>query len=204
MPVKEPGVAKSRLLPADEPVRPELAIAFLDDVLAALAGAPSIGAIVVVTSSERAARHAATAGAVVVDDPRDPADPLNAAILAGRSACEGDAIAIAADLPCLDAATVEAVLAAAELARPGASFVCDAAGTGTAMLAMPAGCGVRPEFGERSRARHASARAVELAITGSAGARARRDVDTAVDLWDAARIGTGPATRRVLHWSTAP
>lgn len=202
VPVKDPGLAKSRLLPAHEPIRPELAIAFLDDVLTALQDAPSIDAIVVVTSSERAARHAHAAGARVIADPGDPNDPLNGAIRAGMQAAPGAVIAIAADLPCLDGAAVEAVLQAA--CEHPAAFVPDAAGTGTTMLALDSDRSVEPGFGERSRARHAAAGATELTIPGAAGARARRDVDTEIDLWDAARIGVGRATQRVLDWSAAP
>jgi 2-phospho-L-lactate guanylyltransferase len=60
-----------------------------------------------------------------------------------------------------------------------------------------------PAFGERSRARHVQLGYVDLGLDSSAEARrllarARRDVDTQVDLWDAMRIGVGAATSAVL------
>lgn len=200
VPVKPAEEAKSRLLPADDPHRAEFAMAFLEDVLAALSDAP-LRARIVVTSDERAGRIASAHGAQVVPDPEDVGDPLNAAILAGARAAGGDVLALTADLPCLRASTVLAVLEAAG-ATPGSSFVGDAAGTGTTMLAMRDGA--TPAFGPRSRARHASLGYAPLRIPGEDGVRARRDVDTAVDLWDARRIGVGSATGRVLDWSQAP
>ena len=200
IPMKPAEEAKSRLLPADDPHRAEFAMAFLEDVLVALADAP-LRARIVVTADDRARRIALAHGARIVDDPEDPADGLNAAIMAGADAAGGDVLAITADLPCLTSAAVSAVLAAAD-AETGSSFIGDAAGTGTTMLAMRPGA--RPAFGPRSRASHASAGYVPLGIIGADGARARRDVDTAVDLWDAGRIGVGAATQRVLDWSTAP
>ena len=75
-------------------------------------------------------------------------------------------------------------------------FVPDAAGTGTTMLTAAAGTALDPRFGERSCAAHAASGAVRLSPADAAGLR--RDVDTEVDLWDALRLGVGPATAAVL------
>jgi 2-phospho-L-lactate guanylyltransferase len=56
-----------------------------------------------------------------------------------------------------------------------------------------------PAFGRRSRAQHVHDGAAELSLDVP---RARRDVDTAVDLWDACRLGVGPETARLLDTAT--
>lgn len=213
VPVKAIGQAKSRLLPAGNAGRGDLALAFLRDVLTALSHARALTEIIVVSTDEAVRGPARAAGARFLPEGR-PAG-INPAALAGvRQAGTGQRVAvIAGDLPCLDAAAVDHILArAAEHER---SFVCDAAGTGTTMLlaATPARC--EPMFGERSRARHAAAGYAELggyvglggqipddrleALASDAFRRARRDVDTAVDLWDAIRIGVGAATQASLR-----
>jgi len=207
VPVKALGQAKSRLLPAGDAARGELAMAFLCDVLAALGSARDLTEILVVSTDDAVRGPASAAGARFVLEDR-PAG-LNPAATAGlRQAGAGQAVAvIAADLPCLDAPAVDAVLERAQ--EHDRSFVCDAAGTGTTMLmaAQPARC--VPMFGARSRARHARAGFVELEVPSmdeigpgtpaDAFRRARRDVDTAVDLWDAIRIGVGAATLATLQ-----
>ena len=53
VPVKSLPEAKSRLLPPDDPTRPELALSFLQDVLVALHGAHAISDVIVVTDDDR-------------------------------------------------------------------------------------------------------------------------------------------------------
>ena len=83
------------------------------------------------------------------------------------------------------------------------SFVSDAAGIGSTMWCSQTVDG-HSFFGERSRAQHRSAGYMELgALERSAlWARARRDVDTDADLWDALRIGVGPATTDAMRRAT--
>jgi 2-phospho-L-lactate guanylyltransferase len=57
---------------------------------------------------------------------------------------------------------------------------------------VPPGGEFRPAFGGASRARHARAGAVELALDGVPGLRG--DVDTADDLRAAVALGAGPRT----------
>ena len=71
----------------------------------------------------------------------------------------------------------------------------DAAGVGTTLYAVPPGGQFRPMFGGASRARHAAAGAVELALDGIAGLR--QDVDTPEDLRAAVALGVGPRTAEV-------
>ena len=98
--------------------------------------------------------------------------------------------ALTADLPSLRAAELSTALRAA--AATHAAFVPDAAGIGTTLYATTPGGEFRPEFGGRSRARHAAAGAAELALDGVPGLR--RDVDTEQDLRTAIALGAGRRT----------
>ncbi len=86
------------------------------------------------------------------------------------------------------------MLAAA--ARHQTSFLADAAGIGTTLYASVPGAPFDPRFGGRSRAAHRASGATELEVPGVVSVR--RDIDTAVDLWDAMRIGLGPRTESVI------
>jgi 2-phospho-L-lactate guanylyltransferase len=201
VPVKSLPDAKSRLLPDDDPTRPELALAFLEDVLAALDGAAAIAGVVVVTDDERVRRVVdASPARWIAEFPHTGLNP--AAAFGAASLAPGSAVAIVAgDLPCLTSDAVDQVLALAG-ARERA-FMSDAQGIGTTMLLDSVAANCSPAFGERSRARHVQLGYVDLGLDSSAEARrllarARRDVDTQVDLWDAMRIGVGAATSAVL------
>ena len=205
VPVKMLGEAKTRLLPPDDPSRPELALAFVDDCLLALIAAPSITRVRVVSDDERVHRLAARRGAECLTEPAEPG--LNAAARHGLAGLPGRVGVVAGDLPCLTADAVDLVCALADAAPFG--FMSDAQGTGTTMLFAESAAQCRPAFGHRSRARHRSLGAVDLGLDAGPGdrarlVRARRDVDTTVDLADAVRIGVGPATRRVIDWRAAP
>lgn len=76
------------------------------------------------------------------------------------------------------------------------SFLADAAGIGTTLLAAAPGAPFTPRFGGPSRARHAAAGAVELAPGAVPGVR--RDVDTPADLRAARELGPGPHTSAAL------
>jgi 2-phospho-L-lactate guanylyltransferase len=174
-----------------------LSAAFLSDVLLALTGAPNIGKVLVVTDD--AALHTRVDSSVAIHV--TSAEGLNADLMKGLQVISSGPVAvIAADLPCLTSEAMTAVLNLAQhLER---SFVTDAQGLGTTMLlAHDAGACV-PMFGRRSHARHAQAGNVEIQPDSAASAalmsRVRRDVDTALDLWDAIRIGVGPATSAAL------
>lgn len=203
VPVKGFAAAKSRLATVPAPLRADLARAMADDTIAALRAAPSIHSIVVVYDG---VDDFAPAGCVVLPG---PGQDLNAAIrLAARTIAHeapadyGLAI-VAGDVPCLDAASVTSIVRFAD--RYSVSLVSDTAGTGTTMLLATNGRVVpdefQPAFGPHSCAAHVAAGAINLNACPDAphGAlhRARRDVDTEVDLWDARRIGVGPMTRQI-------
>jgi 2-phospho-L-lactate guanylyltransferase len=109
-----------------------------------------------------------------------------------RRSWPGDGIAaLVGDLPALRPDELQAALTAAA-AHPR-SFVPDAPGTGTTLLAVTASVPLDPQFGLDSAARHASGAAVL-----QAGPGLRHDVDTADDLRAAALLGLGPATAAVV------
>jgi 2-phospho-L-lactate guanylyltransferase len=204
VPVKASRDAKTRL--ADHPERSALARAMAQDAVTALLDAERIADVVVVADGVVDTAWART----VIPG---PGSGLNAAIGVGaqwaantRSSAFG-LVVVTADLPCLTADAVDHILALREEAA--VRIVGDAAGTGTTMLLVRDGRTVpkivTPKFGPHSCAAHVEAGAVNLTTEGGIDAndqaallRARRDVDTDVDLWDAIRIGVGPATRAAL------
>ncbi len=143
--------------------------------------------------------------------PEASASGINEAIASVRATCEPNqpVIGILADTPCLTGATLDAVLAQAH--DYDVSFVSDAAGTGSTMWCAQVP-GARSFFGSTlPRSSPSKRRPSELGVTAPGGdeaflwTRARRgDVDTDVDLWDAHRIGLGPATTRAYEQWTAP
>jgi 2-phospho-L-lactate guanylyltransferase len=101
-------------------------------------------------------------------------------------------LAVVGDLPSLRPADVRAVLEqAGALDR---SFVPDAGGQGTTMLAAAGGTALEPLFGADSAARHRASGAIELTAAPSA----RTDVDTISDLARCVELGVGPRTAAVL------
>ena len=196
VPVKAHHEAKSRLA-SDPHGREALSRVFLSDVLTALQGSELIGQIIVVTDED---------DLVVLGTPRIRvkvliSQGLNEDIQQGLDLIDhGPVIVLTSDLPCLTTHALDAVLAFANDHR--LAFVSDAQGLGTTMLLAHDATTCTPLFGVRSHARHAQAGFIE--ITGVepaihvALARARRDVDTGIDLWDAQRIGVGPATSALL------
>jgi 2-phospho-L-lactate/phosphoenolpyruvate guanylyltransferase len=200
VPVKRLALAKSRLYAAGRP-QPEhaaLALALARDTVAAAAAAPSVVRVVVVTDDSEATAAVRDLGALVVPD--EPDAGLNPALAYGASAAAAlapnDGVALlSADLPALRPAELDAALAAA--AAYPRSFVPDAAGSGTTLLAAAPGVPVRPGFGDGSAAGHSASGAVELVGSWPS---VRRDVDTPADLAAAAALGLGPATRA---WTVA-
>lgn len=200
MPVKRLEVAKSRLYAPGRP-RPEhaaLALALTLDTVRAAGANPAVARVVVVTDDPEAAEAVRAAGAVVVAD--EPDAGLNPALAHGAARAAalapGDGVALlSADLPALRPAELAAALEAAA-AHPR-SFVPDAAGSGTTLLAAVPGVPPDPRFGAGSAAAHRGSGAVPL---DGPWPSLRRDVDTPADLAAAAALGLGPATRA---WTAA-
>lgn len=197
IPVKDTGVAKTRLSALTQPVRATLALAFALDAASAALACPVVHEVVVVSNDDLAGRELSALGAHVVRDAAD--DGHNAALTLGVSYARrhepGVAVAaLSGDLPSLRAADLAVAFAAAS-ALPH-WFVADAEGVGTTLLASAAGVPLVPSFGPRSRHDHLMSGAVDLAATGLD--RLRRDVDTVEHLWQAVRLGVGRHTTRAL------
>ncbi len=196
VPVKRLDGAKSRLSTRTAGARRDLSLAFALDTVAAALAADGVDGVHVVTDDPRVADAARVLGGLVVDD--SGADGLNDALRLAervvRGVGAGALAALAGDLPALRPDQLARALALAS-ERPR-SFVPDAAGTGTTLLCAAAGIALDPRFGERSCAAHAASGAARLSPSDAAGLR--RDVDTEVDLWDAVRLGAGPATRALI------
>jgi 2-phospho-L-lactate/phosphoenolpyruvate guanylyltransferase len=197
VPVKRPEVAKTRLADLAGPRRAALARAFAADTIAAALDCSEVAEVIVVTDDLQAARDATDRGAVVVADAPDAG--LNAALRHGAAIAlqrrpAAPVAALSADLPALRANELGEVLRAAAV-HP-VSFVGDVAGIGTTLYAVTDPTTFEPRFGGRSRAAHRASGAVEIDRTGIG--TVRRDVDTAVDLWDAVRLGVGASTAEQL------
>ena len=213
VPVKLLADAKSRLHVHHR--RAELALAFFSDVLAAVRAAAPVEQILVVGDEPAVqALVQEIADTRVHLIPQGATPGLNPAIrhAAAQLPPAARVAVIASDLPCLDGETVTMVLKLA--ASHPRAFVTDTQGLGTTMLCQTDGTALDPAFGTRSRARHRQLGYVELTdgdVSPSGDdairerwARAHRDVDTAVDLWDAERIGVGSSTARILSADGEP
>jgi 2-phospho-L-lactate guanylyltransferase len=145
-----------------------------------------------VADDPAAARAATSLGARVVPD--RPGAGLNAALRFGADAVAGydrPRAALAADLPALRPDELTTALSLAWRR----SFVADAEGSGTVLLAAPPGVPLDPRFGAGSAAAHAASGAD--ALTGD-WPGLRRDVDTPADLRAVLELGAGPYTSAVI------
>ncbi|WP_018351031.1 2-phospho-L-lactate guanylyltransferase [Longispora albida] len=196
IPVKPAALGKSRLrggVPGH--AHEDLARAFALDTISAALACPVVGAVVVVTD-DPVLRTATDGGVRIVGDPPagdslHPVRDLNHSVRHGELTLHGPRAALTADLPALGPADLAAALTAA--ARHPRSFVADAAGTGTVLLASAGP--LQPLFGAGSAGAHAGSGAVPLPGTW---ASLRQDVDTPADLAAAIRLGVGRHTAAVL------
>jgi 2-phospho-L-lactate guanylyltransferase len=177
---------KSRL---PEPLRTDVALAMLEDVLAACTAA---GATTVVTDDPRAERIATSLGA---HSAPDPGLGLGAAVAAVLDQLEGPALVVNADVPCVASADLRALAGAAEA---GALALVEARDGTTNALALPDAGLFVPLYGRASAARflaHARAQGVETRAPELPNLA--DDVDTLADLH---RVGrrAGPRTQAAL------
>jgi 2-phospho-L-lactate guanylyltransferase len=196
IPVKPLRGALRRLTTALEaPVRRQLQVAMLTDVLAACAAARRLAGVLVVTSDPDAAALARTITAARVVPDLDPPRGMNAAVSRGLAAVADSgataALVLTADLPLARPDDIDAIVAAAP-PGPSALLVPSADGTGTnAMLLTPPGA-LAPRLGLDSYARHLDGAARRGTVAGHLELpRLALDIDTPADL--AALIGRGGA-----------
>jgi 2-phospho-L-lactate/phosphoenolpyruvate guanylyltransferase len=184
IPVKRLAGAKSRLRGALPAARhPELVLQMARSTVSAALACDSVSRILVVTGDPVVRAELASVGFV-----DDPGGGLNAALRhAATLAPPSDGVAaLTADIPAVRPSELAEALSQCVVR----SFVPDAPGTGTVLLAAPQGVPLDPHFGADSAAAHEASGALRL--TGDWPAL-RRDVDTADDLAEAYALGWEPA-----------
>lgn len=196
VPVKSPGVGKSRLTVLGDDLRRRLALAFARDTIEVACRTPRVLGVVISTGDAEVAASARVAGCQVVPDPGE----LNGALRrAARHAAarwpDAVPVALCGDLPCLTAADLSTALTAIPPDR--AAFVADAHGTGTTMYAAPY-TSFDPAFGSGSAAAHRAAGGHEVREDLST---LRLDVDDPADLSRARELGVGAHTGAALGLS---
>lgn len=194
LPLKGLGRAKSRILLPPE-LRASLAVAMALDTVAAALECPLVSTVLVVCGDDVAPAFEAL-GARILPDPGEGGlnEVLSHAWEYARTFAPSAGFAsLVADLPALGPRDLAAALAAA--GRHARSFVPDAAGTGTTLLAALPGALYAPSYGAGSSQRHRMAGATPLALP--AVSPLRGDVDTLADLVSAAGA-VGPRTARLL------
>jgi 2-phospho-L-lactate/phosphoenolpyruvate guanylyltransferase len=204
IPVKPLRGALRRLTSALEaPVRRQLQVAMLTDVLGACAGVRELAGVMVVTSDPDAAAMArAIAGARVVPD-HEPPRGMNAAVARGLVgvAAEGAdaALVLTADLPLALPDDLAAIVAAGP-PGPSALLVPSADGTGTNAMLLRPPAALAPRLGPDSYARHeAQARRRGLVTARLELPRLALDIDTPADLTALMALGAPCATLAVCE-----
>ena len=193
VPVKDTSAAKQRLasvLPPD--LRRALALAMLEDVLAALTEVPGLAGRLLVTTDPAAKQLAASYGAQCIEDGAD--DGHTGAVTAAarrlvREGCE-TMLTLPGDIPLVTAAEIARLVAAH---RPAPSFTIapshDEQGSNAILVSPPDAVPLR--FGEDSFFPHlaaAEARGIAPSIVRLPGIAF--DIDTPADLAHFAQLGS--------------
>lgn len=200
VPVKETAAAKRRLATVLSPrLRQELALAMLEDVLAALGAARGLTGIMVVTIDEAATQIAARYGAVISRD--DSIEGHTGAVMgAARSLAKRGAamLTLPGDVPLVTPADIERLIATRSGA-PGFTIVPARDELGSnAVLCAPADA-VLLRFGENSFFPHlAAARAVGIAPMILQLPRLGLDIDGPDDLNAFLKIPSATRARALL------
>src|SRR5215469_7070169 len=201
VPVKERGLAKERLAPVLGPqMRKALALAMLEDVLAALTATPGIAGILVVTVDPEASHLAARYGARLVETGARKGHTGSVAAAARLLAAEGRAgmLALPGDIPLVTPAELAELLAAHP---PAPSFTIapshDERGSNAIACAPPNAVPLR--FGENSfypHLRAAEAHGIKPNVLHLPGIAL--DIDNSEDVVSFMRIDAPTRARAVL------
>lgn len=196
VPVKPTAHAKSRLSPLGDDVREALVTAFAADTVTSALASPLVDLVLVVTDDHRLAAELAALGAAVIPD--GAAADLNESLIQAaaelvRRLPSVAVAALCADLPALLPADLTHALEVA--AEHPTSFVADASGVGTTLVAALSVEDFAPHFGPGSSSVH---RAKGLHQIGEVDVPTmRHDVDTPEDLAAALAMGVGSRTTLV-------
>ena len=214
VPFKGAPRGKSRLSPTttqpglNSTQRARLALAFLQDTVAAAIMAPRVRHVLVVSSAHEIHRAGVLSNPTRMSSAeksvsvvRDPGRGLNAAVSKGvrfaRRMSPASFIAVlASDLPNLESPELGHALALASVhAR---AVIADHDGVGSTVLTVAPGFEMTPQFGENSRAAHEGLGHALIDFPEESGLRF--DVDTFADLRRAASSGraVGPATTECI------
>ena len=200
IPVKPLAEAKTRLAEVLAPAeRRALVLAMLDDVLDALAGVRDLAGVALVGGDAAVARHVAGRDLRLLDEP-EPG--LNAALRGASAelvaAGARRVLMLPADIPGLDRAAVEALLAVG--GEPAVALVAASADGGTnALLMSPPGL-LDPAFGPGSCAGYQRA-AAGLGVTPRLLElpQVALDIDRPADLLALESVSGAPRTRALLR-----
>ena len=193
VPVKDTAAAKQRLAPSLPPqLRQALALAMLEDVLAALAGVPGLAGRLLVTTDPGAIRLAASYGAQCMAEGADDGHTGAVTAAARRLAREGRGgmLTLPGDIPLVTTAEIGSLIAAH---RPAPSFTIapshDEQGSNAILLSPPDAVPLR--FGEDSFFPHlAAAEACGIAPTIVHLPGIAFDIDNPADLAHFAQLGS--------------
>jgi len=193
VPVKDTTAAKQRLAPALPPyLRQALALAMLEDVLAALAGVPGLAGRLLVTTDPAAMRLAAQYGAQCMAEGAGDGHTGAVAAAARRLAREGheSMLTLPGDIPLVTAEEIGRLIAAH---RPAPSFTIapshDEQGSNAILLSPPDAVPLR--FGEDSFFPHlAAAEACGIAPSIVHLPGLAFDIDNPADLAHFAQLGS--------------
>jgi 2-phospho-L-lactate guanylyltransferase len=207
VPVKERGSAKERLSPMLRPeTRQALALAMLEDVLAALTATPGVAGLLVVTVDPEAGRLAASYGARLIEvgarDGHTGAVTAAARLLAAEQ--RSGMLTLPGDIPLVTPAEIARLLAA-HLPAPSFTIVPSHDERGSNAIACSPPDAVPLRFGENSFYPHLQA--AEMAgirpnvvhLPGIA-----LDIDNPEDLVSFMRIDSSTRARAVLAEDRAP
>jgi 2-phospho-L-lactate guanylyltransferase len=207
VPVKERASAKERLSPMLRPeTRHALALAMLEDVLAALTATPGVAGLLVVTVDPEAGRLAATYGARLIEvgarDGHTGAVTAAARLLAAEH--RSGMLTLPGDIPLVTPAEIARLLAA-HLPAPSFTIVPSHDEQGSNAIACSPPDAVPLRFGENSFYPHlqsaemAGIRPNVVQLPGIA-----LDIDNPEDLVSFMRIGSSTRARAVLTEDRAP
>jgi 2-phospho-L-lactate guanylyltransferase len=193
VPVKDTGSAKQRLAPAMAPeLRQALAMAMLEDVLAALAEAPGLAGRLLVTTDAAASALAARYGFMALSEGAANGHTGAVTAAARRLAADGRAgmLTVPGDIPLVTATEINALIAAH---LPAPSFTIapshDEQGSNAILMSPPDAVPLR--FGDDSFFPHlAGARARGIAPTVLHLPGIALDIDNPADLAHFAGLGS--------------